>query len=800
MKKRIVILDGAVGTELQKAGMPAGVCPESWCREHPSVLQDIHNAYVRAGADIVYTFTFGANRCKLAQYGVENVREVNRELALLAKRTVGKRTLVAGDIGPTGRFVEPFGDMYFEEAVNVFKEQIAGLLDGGVDLFVIETMIDIQEARAALLAVKESCDFFTIATMTYEKDGRTLNGTDPVTALITLQSLGADAVGCNCSFGPENMLELLEAMKPYATVPLAAKPNAGMPRLEGENTVFDMDAAAFAAFGKRFAAAGVNLAGGCCGTTPAHIEHFRLGVQDAAPVAPRRKSLSAVSSAGSYRLFEQNQPLHIVGERLNPTGKKTLQQELLAGKMTLIRQMAREQEESGASLLDVNVGVPGLDEVKTIREVVKLLSVTTSVPLVVDSSRVETIEAALRCYPGRALINSISGEREKLARLLPLAAKYGAMFVMLPLTDGEIPTTWERRRDIIKDIFQAATLLGFTREDIIVDGLVMTVASDTRAAIETLKTIFWCNNQFKCRTLIGLSNVSFGMPERQWVNAAFLAMGQFQGLTMAIANPGSPEVMNIKAASDLLMQKDRDAVSYVARFSRSSVAMETQEPSLSVLPSARVSLAILEGDRDDIVSLVEEALLAGTDAGKLIDETMIPAIVRVGELFERKVYFLPQLIASAEAMKSALAFLEPRMGDENAAAVRKGIIILATVKGDMHDIGKNIVSLMLKNHGYQVIDLGKNVPAKTIIEAAKKHRPRAVGLSALMTTTMVNMKEVIELAAREELGCPFLVGGAAVTETYASSIGAAYAKDGVEAVRVLEELLKAGERTGGEKR
>ena len=802
IKSQVVILDGAIGTELQKGGMPTGICPETWCLENSLVLTDIYRVYDQAGADIVYTSTFGANRCKLVHYGVHDVRTVNHDLARLAKNAVGKNSLVAGDIGPTGRFVAPFGDLAFEEAVEIFKEQVAGLLAGGVDLFVIETMIDIQEARAALLAVKETCDYFTIVTMTYEKDGRTLNGTDPVTALITLQSLGADAVGCNCSSGPETMLALVAAMKPYATVPLVAKPNAGMPHLEGNRTVFDMDAKAFAAFGQRFAEAGVNLLGGCCGTTPAHIRSLKQGVAGSAPIGPRRKSLSAVSSARSYRLFTGDQPLQIVGERLNPTGKKALQQELREGKMTLVRQMAREQEELGAALLDVNVGVPGLDEVKAIREILDLLAVTTSIPLVVDSSRAETIEAALRRYPGRALINSISGEKVKMARLLPLAAKYGAMFIMLPLTEGEIPANVGRRREVIKDIFRAARKFGFTKDDVIVDGLVMTVASDAQAAIETLKTIAWCTERFQCRTLLGVSNISFGMPERQWVNAAFLAMAQALGLTLAIANPGSAEIMNIKMAGDLLLKKDRDAASYIARFSRSAATTQRtdqQAPPSDASPAARVAQAIREGDREDVAARVEEALLAGVAAKSLVDEFMIPAIVRVGDLYDQKVYFLPQLIASAEAMKLALAIVEPLLGVVSTAAGQKGTVIFATVMGDIHDIGKNIVALMLRNHGYQIVDLGKNVPTEDVIAAMKKHQPQVVGLSALMTTTMVNMQAVIERAAREGLQCPFMVGGAVVTRDYASSLGAAYAKDGVEAVRVVEGLIKNRAKTGGAK-
>ncbi len=788
LKKKILILDGATGTELQKRGMPPGVCPEAWCRENPKAIGDIHRAYRDAGSDIVYTCTFGGNRPKLSQYGIQAVREVNRDLATIARRAVGAKTLIAGSIGPTGRFVEPFGDLAFEDAVGIFREQAQGLLDGGVDCFVIETMMDIQEARAALIAVREIGSFFTLVTMTFEKEGRTLNGTDPVTALITLQSLGADAVGCNCSTGPSAMLEFVEAMKPYAAVPLVAKPNAGMPRLSGGTTVFDMDASSFGACAGRFAAAGVNFMGGCCGTTPDYIRELTHSLQGAAPVPPRRKSLGAVSSARNVLLLDRDRPLMIVGERLNPTGKKALQQELLEGKTSIIRQMAREQEKQGADLLDVNVGVPGIDEVKTIRTVVNLLATITALPLVIDSSRVETMEAALRRYPGRALINSISGEKEKLARLLPLAARYGAMFILLPLTDGEVPETAARRREVVQDVFRAAKTYGFTKEDIVVDGLVMTVASNPEAGREAIRTVDWCANTFGCRTLLGLSNVSFGMPERQWINAAFLAMAQACGLNMAIANPGSDEIMNMKLAGDVLMRKDRDAAAYIARFSgRPASGAEKPPEDLSAVD--KVSTAIIEGNREDVVSLVENALAAGIEAATLMDEVMIPAIVQVGDFFDKKTYFLPQLMASAEAMKKAVVCLEPRLLEGKAARGEKGIVLLATVRGDIHDIGKNIVALLLRNHGYRIIDLGKDVPAEEIVAAIRREQPHVVGLSALMTTTMVNMKEVIALAAQEGLSCRFLAGGAVVTKSYAASIGADYAKDGVEAVRAVERLI-----------
>jgi 5-methyltetrahydrofolate--homocysteine methyltransferase len=524
--------------------MPAGVCPERWCLDHPHVIEEVHRAYKGAGSEMVYTCTFGAHRLKLAEFGETDVRGINAGLARLARRAVGRQVFVLGDMGPTGHFVEPFGEVPFEQAVAVFREQAEGLLEGGVDGFVIETMMDIQEARAALLAVKELGDYFTLVTMTYEQEGRTLNGTAPVAALITLQSLGADAVGCNCSAGPDGMMDWIAAMKPYATVPLVAKPNAGLPKLLDGRTVFDMDADAFGAFGQPFAEIGLNLLGGCCGTTPAHIAAIVKNLGDTKPVPPWRLSLSAVSSARSYRVFDRHDPLVVIGERINPTGKKALQQELLEGKTALVRQMAKEQQGQGADLLDVNVGVPGIDETEAIRNVIRVLVETTPLPLTLDSPKIETLEAALRLYPGKALINSISGEREKLERLLPLAAKYGAMFILLPLVDGDIPETAADRRKVIRKVVGEAEKYGYTKEDLVVDGLVMTVASNPAAAAETLRTVDWCHRVLGCRTVLGVSNVSFGLPERKWINAAFLNMAQGAGLTMAILNPAPAELMS----------------------------------------------------------------------------------------------------------------------------------------------------------------------------------------------------------------------------------------------------------------
>jgi 5-methyltetrahydrofolate--homocysteine methyltransferase len=789
LKKKIIVLDGATGTELQKKGLPGGVCPEMWCLENPEVIRGIHDSYKRAGADIIYSCTLGASSLKLMQYDVrESSYQVNHDLAYLAKQTAGRSVLVAGDIGPTGSFVEPFGTLPFEEAVAAFKEQVRGLLDGGCDLIVIETMIDIQETRAALLAVKETADIFTIACMTYEEDGHTLNGTDPISALITLQSLGANAVGCNCSTGPEKMLEFISLMKPYARVPLIAKPNAGVPRLERGKTVFDMDAAAFGAFGPKLAQAGANMIGGCCGTTPEHIKELSRQVRGAVPCLPVRKSIAALSSSRAHLLLEKNKPLFVAGERINPTGKKALQQELSAGKTSIIRQMALEQEKQGADLLDINVGQPGIDEVRTLKSVLALLTTATGLPLVVDSSQIETIEAALRIYPGRMLINSISGEKEKMARLLPLAAKYGAMFILLPLTAGEIPATAAKRREVIRNVYKEAKAFGFTKDDFVVDCLVMAVASDPEAARETLLTLRWCAESFGVRTVLGLSNVSFGLPGRPWLNAAFLAMAQFCGLTMAIANPAGAEFMNIKKAADTLTAREKSALKYIQHFTAPTGAASVLADAGNLSQSGKVASAIMNGDRENISVLTEKALAAGIDASALVDEIMVPTIVRVGELYEKKIYFLPQLMASAEAMKAALGCLDPYL--KKTAAGNKGKILIATIKGDIHDIGKNIVALLLRNYGYNVIDLGKDVSTEAILDSARKEHPDFIGLSALMTTTMVNMKEVVDAVKSCGIKTNFILGGAVVDKAYAHSIGAAFAKDGVEAVKVMERLIK----------
>ncbi len=793
ISKGLVILDGSTGVALQKRGMPKGACPEKWALENPKHLMELQKEYLLSGTQILYTFTLGGTRIKLDEFGMgsETLR-INEGLARLSKKVAGTKALVAGDIGPTGRFPKPFGDMPFEECINIYKEQVKGLLKGGVDLFVIETMIDIQETRAALLAVKESCDKPVIVSMTFDKDMRTLTGTDPVSALITLQSLGADVVGVNCSTGPAEMVKVIKMMKPYAKVPLMAKPNAGLPRLLDGQTVFDMDAKSFASHTKAFLSAGCNMLGGCCGTSPAYIASMVLSAGRTKPAKTEIIGTSCLTSARKTVFISPDIPVTIIGERINPTGKKQLQEELKAGKTEEVRKFAVEQAEKGALVLDVNVGMPGINERETMIKIVEMLGSLSDLPLCLDSSSPDVIEAALRVYPGRALINSISGEPEKMKRMLPIAAKYGAMFILLPLGGKGVPATAKERIAIIGKVAAESKKYGFTSKDIVIDGLVMTVSSDQKAAGETLKLIEWAGTN-GYNSAVGLSNVSFGLPERAYVNAAFLAMAVNRGLTMAIANPSLDLLMNVKAAADVLTAKDRNSENYIKRFS--SVAAHPSGlkagPKGAIDNLQAVHEAVIGGNAESIQEHIQASLKEGNKPKDIVDLILIPAISQVGDLYEKKTYFLPQLIASADAMKAAFKILEPLLALEPGKKEKKTAIVVATVKGDIHDIGKNIVALMLKNYGFDVIDLGKDVDEFAIIRAIKDSGAKIAALSALMTTTMVEMKTVIALAKKQGIKCKFMVGGAVVTESFAKEIGAdGYSKDAYEAVKTARKLAE----------
>jgi len=807
IEENILVLDGASGTQMQKMGMPEGVCPEAWAIENEDILRKIQREYVDAGSNVVYTFTFGANRFKLDEYGLDHkVVEMNKKLAKISKEAVGDKAYVAGDLAPTGQYIEPLGVISFEDMIDNYKEQVKGLLEGGVDFFVIETMMDIQEARAALIAVKESCNLSVFVSMTFQENHRTLTGTDPVTALVTLQSLGADAVGCNCSTGPEDMAKIIKEMKPYAKVPLLAKPNAGLPKLINGKTVFDMGSDEFSSYVDVLVEAGANIIGGCCGTTPVYISKIadkvkNIKVNNVNEENERNKpnncSKSIITSIRDYVEISFNKPLTIVGERINPTGKKQMQKQLKENNLEIVKNMALDQKIKGAHILDINVGMNGIDEKDTMINVVKELSMIGELPLCIDSSKPEVIEAALRIYPGRALVNSISLEEEKISKLLPIAKKYGAMFVLLPLSDSGLPKNIEHKHDIIKQIYNKALQLGFYKEDIVVDGLVMTVSSKQEGAMETLRTIEWCTNELKVKTIVGLSNVSFGLPQRKYVNAAFLAMAMGKGLTMAIANPSEELLMSMKFASDVLVNKDISSKEYVKRFGNQEEIREENKSGnkegnkpQDERKNNGIYEAIIKGNKDHIVELIKEKIDKGVLCDRIVEEMMIPAITKVGDLFEKQIYFLPQLILSAETMKKGFDYLEPLLQEQKTNSKAKDKVILATVKGDIHDIGKNIVGLMLKNHGFEVIDLGKDVSKEQICGSIKETGAKIIGLSALMTTTMVYMKEIIECIKQNGLDVKVIIGGAVITENYAKEIGAdGYSKDANEAVKVVKSIL-----------
>ncbi|MGN0348346.1 MAG: homocysteine S-methyltransferase family protein [Roseburia sp.] len=812
VKKEVILLDGATGTNLQKAGMPIGVCPEQWIVENPEVMLDLQKRYVEAGTNILFAPTFTANRIKLEEYGLgEQLVSINTRLVEISKEAAGGKALVAGDMTMTGEQLYPLGSLQFEELVDIYKEQASVLCEAGVDLFVVETMMSLQECRAAVLAIKETCDLPIMVSMTYNEDGRTLYGTDPVTAVVVLQSLGADAVGLNCSTGPEAMIEPIQKMAAYATVPLLVKPNAGLPELENGMTVYKTTPEEFAKVGKELIAAGAAIIGGCCGTTPEHIQALSravAGMELRVPLATRRRMLTSERKSVEITLDGN---FSVIGERINPTGKKALQAELREGNLTLVRDMAMEQADNGADILDVNMGMNGIDEKEMMLAAIYELTSTVDCPLCIDSSHVDIIEEALRIYPGRALINSISLEMEKFEKLLPIAKKYGAMFILLPLSDAGLPETSEEKHGIIRTILEEAVRIGMAKEDIIVDGLVATIGANPKAALECFETFSYCRDELELPTVCGLSNISFGLPQRGYVNTAFLTMAIASGLTMAIANPSQELLMNAAFASDMLLNKEGSDIRYIERMNALSekyAGMEqirvpiagtgkkrdTSENTSALTKDAAgaeksaVYEAVLKGNKAIIVEETKKQLSDGIKPDDILNEHLIPAINEVGDLFDKQKYFLPQLIASANAMKLAIEYLEPML--EKDATEEKATVVVATVQGDIHDIGKNLVVLMLKNYGYRVIDLGKDVPAEEIVETAIREQAKIIGLSALMTTTMMRMKEVVELVKSRGCESMVVIGGAAITESFAVEIGAdGYAKDAAECVKLVDRLL-----------
>lgn len=828
-KDHILYLDGATGSNLVKAGMPSGVCPEQWILEHQDVMLQLQKDYVQAGTNILYAPTFTANRVKLAEYHLEkNMTSMIRDLVAISKKaaesTPGHPVYVAGDLTMTGEQLKPMGKMELETLIDIYKEQILCLVDAGADLLVVETMMSLAETRAALIAAKEVCDLPVIATLTFEADGRTLFGTDAKTAAIVLESLGASAIGANCSTGPAQMENIISEMVSHTRIPVIAKPNAGLPFLdENGTTCYNMEAEEFAEEMEVLVNAGATILGGCCGTTPEFIRqiHERFGTDAKVAASRRPDGIRYLTSERITHSFGLDDGFFVVGERINPTGKKALQAQLREGSFEKVIQFAEEQEACGAKVLDINMGMSGIDEKASMLRALEEVSGVTNLPLSLDSSYVEVLEAALRNYPGRALVNSVSLETEKFEKLLPIVAKYGAMFILLPLSDAGLPKDIEEKKEIIHKIYDRALSLGMCKEDIVVDGLVATVGANPKAALETLETIRYCKeNGFA--TICGLSNISFAMPERSFVNTAFLTLAIQAGLTMAIANPSQELLMSCALAADLLLNKQEAALRYIeyaggvrerreekeAELAKKLALLENQGttaktgtagnaaketttdngPQINEMQD-KLKTAVLKGNRNGIVKITKEALESGEKPAELLNQVLLPAINQVGEFFDQGKYFLPQLIASAEAMKNSIEVLEPLLQTEGTGE-EMPVVVIATVEGDIHDIGKNLVALMLKNHGFHVIDLGKDVPQAKILESAKEHHAEFIALSALMTTTMQRMREIVAAAKEEGITAKIIIGGAVITQEYADEIGAdGYSKDAADAVKLAKSLM-----------
>ena len=828
-KDHILYLDGATGSNLVKAGMPSGVCPEQWILEHQNVMLQLQKDYVQAGTNILYAPTFTANRVKLAEYHLEkNMTSMIRDLVAISKKaaesTPGHPVYVAGDLTMTGEQLKPMGKMELETLIDIYKEQILCLVDAGADLLVVETMMSLAETRAALIAAKEVCVLPVIATLTFEADGRTLFGTDAKTAAIVLESLGASAIGANCSTGPAQMESIISEMVSHTRIPVIAKPNAGLPFLdENGTTCYNMEAEEFAEEMEVLVNAGATILGGCCGTTPEFIRqiHERFGTDAKVAASRRPDGIRYLTSERITHSFGLDDGFFVVGERINPTGKKALQAQLREGSFEKVIQFAEEQEACGAKVLDINMGMSGIDEKASMLRALEEVSGVTNLPLSLDSSYVEVLEAALRNYPGRALVNSVSLETEKFEKLLPIVAKYGAMFILLPLSDAGLPKDIEEKKEIIHKIYDRALSLGMCKEDIVVDGLVATVGANPKAALETLETIRYCKeNGFA--TICGLSNISFAMPERSFVNTAFLTLAIQAGLTMAIANPSQELLMSCALAADLLLNKEEAALRYIeyaggvrerreekeAELAKKLALLENQGttaktgtagnaakeatadngPQINEMQD-KLKTAVLKGNRNGIVKITKAALESGEKPAELLNQVLLPAINQVGEFFDQGKYFLPQLIASAEAMKNSIEVLEPLL-QTGGTGEEMPVVVIATVEGDIHDIGKNLVALMLKNHGFHVIDLGKDVPQAKILESAKEHHAEFIALSALMTTTMQRMREIVAAAKEEGITAKIIIGGAVITQEYADEIGAdGYSKDAADAVKLAKSLM-----------
>ncbi|MDR0914233.1 MAG: homocysteine S-methyltransferase family protein [Oscillospiraceae bacterium] len=792
-QNKILVFDGAMGTMLQKNGLSLGETPELFNLTHPDVVTAIHTAYVKAGANVVSTNTFGANEFKL-----NNVEEVIAAGVACAKASGAE--YVALDVGPLGQMLEPLGTLSFEAAYNAFARQIKAAQKAKADMVILETFSDLYELKAALLAVKENSNLPVICSMTYQEDGRSFIGCDPATMVIAMQALGADAVGVNCSLGPDKLFDVVDKILEYAKVPVIVQANAGLPQIKDGQTVYDITAQEYADTVAKMVQRGVEIVGGCCGTTPEFIKELCNRTDGFAPVKTSPKTVTACTSGIKTVVFDN--AVTEIGERINPTGKKLLQQALRTQNYDFIISEAAAQVAAGANVLDINAGLPELDETAVLCEIVRRVQSVTTAPLQLDSSDLAAIEAAARIYNGRPIINSVNGKEESLAKILPIAKKYGALLVALTLDDDGIPKTARKRVGIAKKIVERAQTYGIGREDIIVDCLVLTASAQQTQVMETLRAVTLVKKELGVKTVLGVSNVSFGLPVRELINATFLTAALGAGLDAAIVNPSEPRYREALDAFRVLSAEDANALCYSQKYKDYKIAAaakplpgentaEKSDGTAGQADEKQSLISIITGGRKELAKPTVEQMLTHCTPAQIIDECFIPALNAVGEDFEAGRLFLPQLMLAAQTVGEGFEAVEKFAAENNTSSQSKGKIILATVKGDIHDIGKNIVKMLLQNYGFNVIDLGRDVPPEKVIEAIAREDAVLVGLSALMTTTVKSMKETI--AAVKNAGfasCKFMVGGAVLNEEYKDFVGADfYAKDALESVRIAEKVF-----------
>ena len=792
-RKRFVLLDGGMGTQLQTRGLQPGQKPELAALEMPDTLTAIHADYARAGADILLANTFGANAKKLAgcPYTVEQV--VSASIACARSAAAETGALVALDIGPLGELLVPAGTLRFEDAYAEFAQVIRAGAAAGADLVFLETMTDLYELKAAILAAKENCALPVFTSMSFESRGRTFTGCTVESYAVTAAGLGADAVGINCSLGPKEILPFAQRLcrSVPAGVPVFVKPNAGLPNPDGS---YNLNAAEFAAEMKAYASIGVSMVGGCCGTTPDFIAKLR---ETFAPLVPADKIPIRRSCLCTPVRFVEVDGITVVGERINPTGKKRLQQALRDGDSAYPCAQAVAQAEAGAQVLDVNAGLPGIDEAATLEQLVKDLQAITDLPLQLDSSNPEALSRALRIYNGKPIVNSVNGEQKTLDTILPLCKKYGAAVVGLALDEHGIPADAEGRFAIAKRIVAAANAAGIPNEDIYIDCLTLTASAQQEGAVQTLEALTRCKKELGVRTVLGVSNISFGLPCRGYLNTTFLTMAMAAGLDLAIMNPNTPEMMAAVRAYRVLTSQDKQSTDYVAAYA--DVQIQTTQTSKSAATVAEVGAAAPGGDA--LFEAVRRGLKAEARAAAdaaltmrepldVVNTSLIPALDAVGDGFEKGTVFLPQLLQAATAAQTAFESIKAKIAASGQAQGSKGKIVIATVKGDVHDIGKNIVRVILENYGYDVLDLGRDVAPERVVEAVRQTGAKLVGLSALMTTTVPNMQATIEALRAAGLDCKVMVGGAVLTPDYARDIGADYyCKDAKASADLAKQLL-----------